>query len=90
MFYRYFNCEFLLKFGIVSIDEFASKNLKTQSETTVRDFITKEKKGTRLSAILRDWHVNDIMQNQIEVQFTDYGITNEFLDGIKHANLRRR
>ena len=55
MFNRYFNSEFLLKIGIVSIDEFASKNLKAQAETTVRDFVTKEEKGTRLSSILRDW-----------------------------------
>lgn len=90
MFNRYFNCEFLLKIGIVSIDQFASKNLKAQAETTVRDFVSKEVKGTRLSSILRDWHVNELMQNHIEVQFTDYNITNEFLDGIKHANLLRR
>jgi len=30
------------------------------------------------------------MQEQIEVYYIDYNITNEFLDGIKHANLIRR
>ena len=90
MFNRYFKGEFVLKIGIASIDEFASKNLKTQAESTFIDFISKERRGTRLSAILKDWKVDDQMQSRIEIQFTDYNITNNFMDGIKHANLMRR
>ncbi|WP_248928958.1 hypothetical protein [Paenibacillus hamazuiensis] len=90
MFSRYFKQELILRVGIVSIDKFASKNLKAQAESMFIDFISKERKGTRLSAILRDWRVDDEMQKWIEVQFTDYNITNDFMDGIKHANLIRR
>ncbi|KIL38670.1 hypothetical protein SD70_24780 [Gordoniibacillus kamchatkensis] len=90
MFRRYFKEDLFLRVGIVSIDEFASKNLKAQAESTFIDFISKERKGTRLSAILSDWGVDALMQERIEVQFTDYNITNDFMDGIKHANLMRR
>ncbi len=87
---RFFNSEFLLRIGIVSIDEFASKNLKAQAESKPIDFNSKERKGTRQSIILREWRVDEEMQMQIDVQFVDYDITNQFLDGTKHANLIRR
>ncbi|MCM3592682.1 hypothetical protein M4D58_18835 [Brevibacillus borstelensis] len=90
MFSRFFNSEFLLKIGIVSIDDSASRNLKSQAEYKPVDFNSKERKASRLSTILKEWRVDDIMQKQIDVQFVDYNITNDFLDGIKHANLIRR
>lgn len=90
MFSRFFNSEFLLKIGIVSIDDSASRNLKSQAEYKPVDFNSKERKASRLSTILKEWRVDEIMQKQIDVQFVDYNITNDFLDGIKHANLIRR
>lgn len=90
MFSQFFNGELLLKIGIVSIDDMASKNLKSQADYKPVDFNSKERKASRLSTILKEWRVDDIMQKQIDVQFVDYNITNDFLDGIKHANLVRR
>ncbi|MCC0566254.1 hypothetical protein HN020_03205 [Brevibacillus borstelensis] len=90
MFSRFFNGEFLLRIGIVSIDNLASKNLKSQAESQTIDFNSKERKGTRQSIILKEWRVDEEMQKYIDVQFVDYDITNQFLDGIKHANLIRR
>ncbi|MCM2999984.1 hypothetical protein M3647_21140 [Paenibacillus cellulositrophicus] len=90
MFDRYFKDKFELKVGIVSIDEFASNHLKTQAESAAIDFVSKERKGTRLSNLLESWRVKTTMQEQIKVRFVDYNITNEFLDGVKHANLIRR
>jgi len=90
MFRKYFKSELKLAVGIVSIDKFASKHLETQAKSAAIDFVSKERKGTRLSYLLGNWHVDQLMQEQIEVYYIDYNITNEFLDGIKHANLIRR
>lgn len=89
---RYFNFmnDFKLKIGVICLDEAAAKRVKTDSDAPVRDFISKEVRGTRLSATLRNWDVGEEMQKHIDVQFTDYNITNDYLDGIKHANLLRR
>ncbi|MCM3786214.1 hypothetical protein M3231_24980 [Neobacillus mesonae] len=89
LFTRYFKGRSELKIGIVSIDEFASTNLKKQAESMAINFISKERTGTRLSHLLENWKVDRMMQEQIEVHFVDYDITNQFLDGIKHANLVR-
>lgn len=90
MFNRYFQCSFLLRVGVISIDEHASKNLEGQAKGTHIDFMTKERQGTRLLAILKEWRVDTLMQANIDVRFTDYNITNGFMDGIKHTNLVRR
>lgn len=90
MFTRYFKDKIDLKVGIVSIDDFASSHLKMQSESTAIDFISKEKKGTRQSSLMKSWKIDEAMQDQIKVHYVDYGITNQFLDGIKHMNLIRR
>ncbi|RIX60045.1 hypothetical protein D3P08_00165 [Paenibacillus nanensis] len=90
MFTRYFRDKIELIVGIVSIDEFASSHLKMQSESAAIDFVSKEKKGTRQSSLLKSWMIDEAMQYQIKVHFVDYDITNQFLDGIKHANLIRR
>lgn len=90
MFNRYFNCKFLLRVGVISIDENSSKNLEGQANGTYIDFMTKERKGTRLLAILKEWRVDALMQENIEVHFKDYNIINEFMDGVKHVNLIRR
>ncbi|WP_025676890.1 hypothetical protein [Paenibacillus massiliensis] len=90
MFERYFRGKIELKVGIVSVDDIASDNLKIQSESAAINFVSKERRGTRLSHLLKSWHVDDVMQEHIEVHFVDYDITNRFLDGIKHANLLRR
>lgn len=90
MFTRYFQDEIELKVGIVSIDEFASNHLKSQAESVTTDFVSKERGDTRLSHILSKWHVNQMIQKQIDVRFIHYDITDQFLDGIKHANLIRR
>lgn len=87
MFTRYFKDKIELKVGIVSIDEFASSHLKMQSESTAIDFISKERKGTRMSYLLESWEVKPMMQEHIEIHFVNYDITNQFFDGIKHANL---
>lgn len=89
---RYLNVknDFKLKIGVICLDKAAAKRVKTDSDAPVRDFISKEVRGTRLSATLRDWDVGEEMQKHIDVQFTDYNITNDFLDGIKHVNLLRR
>lgn len=87
---RYFSVPITLKVGVVCVDEMASSSVKAASEALVRDFISKEIKGTRLSTILNEWRVDRVMQNHIEVHFTDYDITNQYLDGIKRANLLRR
>lgn len=89
MFARYFKDKFELKVGIVSTDDFASNYLKMQAESAAIDFISKEKKKTRLSYLLENWGIKPSMQEQIEVHFANYDITNQFLDGIKHANLVR-
>lgn len=90
MFTRYFECQIELKVGVVSIDEFASNHLKTQANAATIDFVTKERRDTRLSHILDKWHIDRLVQEKIEVHFVDYDITNQFLDGIKHANLLKR
>jgi len=90
MFRNYFKCKLELKVGIISIDKFASKHLETQVKSAAIDFVSKERKGTRLSYLLGKWHVDQLMQDQIKVQFVDYNITDQYLDGIKHANLLRR
>ncbi|MBT2282214.1 hypothetical protein J7E78_01435 [Paenibacillus polymyxa] len=90
MFTRYFNDQIELKIGVVSIDEFASNHLKTQAESATIDFVSKERRDSRLTHILEKWHIDRFNQEKIEVQFVDYDITNQFLDGIKHANLVRR
>ncbi|WP_339179316.1 hypothetical protein [Paenibacillus sp. FSL R5-0701] len=90
MFTRYFQDEIELKVGVVSIDEYASNYLKTQAESATIDFVSKERRNSRLSHILEKWHVYRSMQEKIEVHFVDYNITDEYLDGIKHANLVRR
>ncbi|MFC0213573.1 hypothetical protein ACFFK0_14100 [Paenibacillus chartarius] len=90
LFRHYFKSKLELTVGIVSIDEFASNHLKMQAESAVIDFISKEKKGTRLSSLLKSWMIDEAMQGQIKVHFVDYNITNDYLDGIKHANLLRR
>ncbi|WP_201317672.1 hypothetical protein [Paenibacillus sp. EPM92] len=82
--------DFKLKIGVVCLDEAATKRVKADSETLVRDFVSKEVKGMRFVATLRDWGIDDEMQKQIDVQFVDYDITNQFMDGIKHMNLMRR
>ncbi|KEQ21577.1 hypothetical protein [Paenibacillus tyrfis] len=90
MFNRYFKCKFLLRVGVISIDEHASKNLESQAKGTYIDFMTKERRGIRLLAILNEWRVDALMQESIKVRFADNNITNEFMDAIKHANLVRR
>lgn len=90
MFSHYFKANIKLLVGVVSVDEYASNKLRTLSETTAIDFISKERKGTKLSYLLEKWKVSHLMQDQIEVKFVDYNITNDYLDGIKHANLMRR
>ncbi|MGG1639530.1 hypothetical protein [Paenibacillus sp. NRS-1760] len=90
MFTRYFNDQVELKVGVVSIDEFGSKHLKSQAESATIDFVSKERRDTRLPHILSKWHVDQMMQEQIDVRFIHYDITDQFLDGIKHANLIRR
>ncbi|MCG7380052.1 hypothetical protein MH215_23950 [Paenibacillus sp. ACRSA] len=90
MFTRFFECQIELKVGVVSIDEFASNHLKSQAESVTIDFVSKERRDSRLSHIFEKWHVNRLMKERIEVHFVDYDITNQFLDGIKHANLVRR
>lgn len=89
---RYINTttEYKLKIGVICLDEAAAGRVKAHSETLVRDFISKEIRGTRLAATLRDWYIDDEMQKQIDFQFVGYDITNQFLDKIKHANLIRR
>ncbi|GEB33358.1 hypothetical protein [Brevibacillus parabrevis] len=87
---RYMKNEFRLKIGVVCLDEVASIRVKNASNAFVRDFVTKEIKGTRLSTALNDWCIDVIMQEQIEVYFTHYDVYNQFLDGIKHANLLRQ
>ncbi|NOU53717.1 hypothetical protein HN020_02725 [Brevibacillus borstelensis] len=89
MFRHYFKSKLELTVGIVSIDKFASNHLKMQAESVVIDFVSKEKKGTRQSSLLKNWKIDETMQGQIKVHFVDYNITNEYLDGIKHANLVR-
>ncbi|KQY85274.1 hypothetical protein ASD24_28750 [Paenibacillus sp. Root52] len=90
MFTCYFQDEIELKVGVVSIDGYASNHLKTQAESATIDFVSKERRDSRLSHILEKWHVDRLMKGRIEVHFVDYNITDEFLDGIKHANLVRR
>ncbi|MGP3783652.1 hypothetical protein [Paenibacillus sp. 1A_MP2] len=90
MFTRFFECQIELKVGVVSIDEFASNHLKSQAESVTIDFVSKERRDSRLTHILEKWHIDRFNQEKIEVQFVDYDITNQFLDGIKHANLLRR
>lgn len=87
MFNRYFKGKLTLTVGVVSIDKFASNNLNMQAESTVIDFVSKERVGTRLSHLLRKWYVDLLMQEQINVHYVDYDITDQYLDGIKHANL---
>lgn len=95
---RYLRCDrplidrnnFKLNVGVVCLDESAAMRVKSDSEALVRNFNTKEVLGTRYSVTLKNWEVDNEMQKQIEVHYVDYNITNEFLDGIKHANLNRR
>ncbi len=87
---RYFKSNFVLRVGVLSIDEQASKNLENQAKGTYINFMTKERGGTRLQAILNEWRVDTLMQESIEVRFADYNITNEFMDAVKHANLIKR
>lgn len=95
---RYLRCDrplinknnFKLNVGVVCLDESAAMRVKSDSEALVRNFNTKEVLGTRHSVTLENWNVGDGEQKQIEVHYVDYNITNDFLDGIKHANLIRR
>ncbi|WP_091013343.1 hypothetical protein [Paenibacillus amylolyticus] len=52
IFTRYFNDQIELKIGVVSIDEFASNHLKTQAESATIDFVSKERRNSRLTHIL--------------------------------------
>lgn len=88
MFERYFN-DFSLRIGIVGVDGVACKVLESDSKAEVRDFYTKEIKGSKISRILADWRVNYVKQERIHVHFTHYDITNQYLDGVKHSNLMR-
>ncbi|PAF31773.1 hypothetical protein [Paenibacillus sp. 7516] len=89
MFGRYFN-DFSLRVGIVGIDDVACRILESEAEAVVSDFFTKEIKGSRLSRILADWRVSSIEQELIQIRFTHYDITNQYLEGIKHSNLIRK
>ncbi|WFA83410.1 hypothetical protein [Paenibacillus amylolyticus] len=89
MFDRYFN-DFSLKIGIVGVDEVACRVLESDSKAIVRNFYTKEIKGSKLSQILTDWQVNYVGQERIHFHFTHYDITNQYLDGVKYANLLRK
>lgn len=86
MFERYFN-DFSLRIGIVGVNEVACRVLESDSKAIVRDFYTKEIKGSKISRILSDWRVSYVEQERIHVHFTHYDITNQYLDGVKHFNL---
>lgn len=98
MFFRYLKNEgklevpkFKLKVGIVCLDEEAEKNMIVGSRKMVKDYITKEEKGEQLKITLRNWNISDdIQEKYIEVLFTNYNITNRYLDGVKYSNLKRK
>lgn len=90
MFNRYLNVEFKLKFGIVALDEVGQKNMEIESQRVIKHAMTKEVKGIMLQNTLDNWEVDFEAQKKIVVQFTNYNITDSYLDGIKHANLIRK
>jgi hypothetical protein len=90
MFNRYLNTNFKLKVGIIALDEEAQKNIEADAKRGVKDIWTKEIKGERLPNILRSWGVDEVMQQNIDIRFTNYNITNRYLEGVKYANLLRR
>lgn len=90
MFNRYLNVNFKLKVGIIALDEEAQKNIETDAKKGVKDIFTKEVKGERLTNILSSWGVDEIMQQDIDIRFTNYNITNRYLEGIKYSNLLRK
>lgn len=90
MFDRYLKVDFKLKFGIIAFDAEGQKNMEFESRRVVKHAITKEVKGIMLQNTLENWGMDYIAQKKVEVQFTNYDITNTYLDGIKHANLLRK
>lgn len=96
MIYNYFfnlmktNAPFLLKVGVVCFDNEALRNVEAEAIKKVYDFSTKVEKGQKLSLILKDWKVTEDKQEQhLDIRFTHYNLTNDYLEGIKHSNLKR-
>ena len=92
MFYRYLSVDtFKLKFGIVAFDEEAQKNMESVAKRQTKDRISKELKGEQLKVTLKNWNISeDILEKYIEIHFTNYNLTNRYLDGVKHSNLKRK
>jgi hypothetical protein len=96
MIYNYFfnlmktGAPFLLKVGVVCLDSEALRNVEAEATKKVYDFSTKVEKGKRLSLILKSWKVTEDKQEQhLDIRFTHYNLTDEYLEGIKYSNLKR-
>lgn len=82
---------FKLKVGIVCLDEEAEKNMIAGSQKVIKDYISKEEKGEQLKVTLKNWNISeDVQEKYIEVLFTNYNLTNRYLDGVKYSNLKRK
>lgn len=92
MFFRYLKPDmpFLLKVGVIALDGESELNMKKEASKTVKDRITKEPKGALLETTFNNWSISYAEQEKIKVVFSNYDITNRYLDGIKHANLMRK
>ena len=96
MIYNYFfnltktGTPFLLKVGVVCFDSEGQRNVETESTKKVHDYSTKVEKGKRLSLILKNWKVTeDKQEHHLDIRFTHYNLTDDYLEGIKYSNLKR-
>ena len=90
MFNRYLEVPFRLRVGIIALDEEAQKNMQIEAKKAVKNIFTKEVIGERLQNALKNWEVSESLQQNIDIRFANYDITNRYLEGVKYANLRRR
>lgn len=93
MFNKYFNlkkCEVEFEVGVITYDQDCQRLIENDSNRRTLDYKTREKNElNKLQNYLKLNGLDNDMRNKINIKFSNYNLTDEYLEGIKYNNLQK-